>query len=45
MDQLLELFHSENDGDILDIDLHMLQDWLVVDPPLKILYSLYYYVS
>ena len=26
MDQLLELFHSYNDGDILDVDLQMLQD-------------------
>ena len=29
---LLELFHSENDDDILDVDLQVLQDWLVVAP-------------
>ena len=26
MDQLLELFHSEHDDNLLDVDLHMLQD-------------------
>ena len=26
MEQLLELFHSDNDDDILDVDLHMIQD-------------------
>ena len=25
MDHLLEIFHSEHDDDILDVDLHMLQ--------------------
>ena len=25
MDHLLELFHSEHDDDLLDVDLHMLQ--------------------
>ena len=32
---LLELFHSEHDDDLLDIDLQMLQAWLVVAPPSK----------
>ena len=32
MDQLLELFHSEHDDDILDDDLHMLQALLLADP-------------
>ena len=40
MDHLLEFFHSENDEDPLDIDLQMLQSWLVVDP-----YSKFYTVS
>ena len=35
MDHLLELFHSEHDDDLLDVDLHMLQAWLVVAPPTK----------
>ena len=39
MDQLLELLHSENDDDILDVELHMIQAWLVVDP-----YSKFYTV-
>ena len=30
MDQLLELLHSENDDYILDVDLHMIQAWLLV---------------
>ena len=32
MYQLLELFYSTYDHDILDFDLHMLQAWLVVAP-------------
>ena len=36
MDHLLELFHSEHDGDILDVDLQMLQAWLVFAPSLKL---------
>ena len=32
MDHILEFFHSEHYGDILYFDLHMLQDWLLVDP-------------
>ena len=35
LDQILELFHSEHNGDILDVGLHMLQSWLVVDPSSK----------
>ena len=35
MDHLMEFFHSEHDEDILDVDLHMLQAWLVVAPPSK----------
>ena len=35
MDYILELFHSENDDDILDVDPQMLQTWLVVAPPSK----------
>ena len=30
MDHLLELFHSEHDDDLIDVDLQMLQAWLVV---------------
>ena len=30
MDHILELFHSIHDDNILDLDLHMIQDWLVV---------------
>ena len=30
MDHLLELFHSENDDGLLDVDIQMLQAWLVV---------------
>ena len=33
MDHLLELFHSKNDEDILDVELQMLQAWLVAAPP------------
>ena len=40
MDHLLELFHSEHDDDYLDIDLQMLQAWLVVAPP-----SIFYTIS
>ena len=36
MHHLLELFHSEHDEDLLDVDIHVLQDWLVVAPPLKL---------
>ena len=32
-DHILEFFHSEHDDDLLDVDLHMLQSWLVVAPP------------
>ena len=35
MDNLLEFFHSEHDYDLLDVDLQMLQAWLVVAPPSK----------
>ena len=35
MDHLLEFFHSEHDDDLLYVDLHMLQAWLVVSPPIK----------
>ena len=30
MDRLLEFFHSEHNDDIMDVELHMLQDRLVV---------------
>ena len=40
MDHLLELFHSEHDEDLLDVDLQIIQDWLVVAPP-----SIFYTVS
>ena len=30
MDHLLEFLHSEHDDDILDVDLQMIQAWLVV---------------
>ena len=36
MDHLLEFFYSEHDEDLLDVDLHMLQAWLVLAPPSKI---------
>ena len=32
MDQILELFHLDDDDDILDINLLMIQDWLLVAP-------------
>ena len=35
MDHLLESFHSKHDEDLLDVDLQMLQAWLVVTPPWK----------
>ena len=35
MDHLLELFHSEHDEYILDIEHYMLKAWLVVAPPSK----------
>ena len=35
MDHLLEFFHSEHDEDLLDIDLHILQAWLLVAPSSK----------
>ena len=35
MDHLLELFHSENDEDLMDVDLYMLQSLLMVSPPSK----------
>ena len=36
MDYLLELFHSEHDEDLMDVNLQMLQSWLVVAPPSKL---------
>ena len=33
MDHILEFFHSEHDGYLLDVELHILQDLLVVSPP------------
>ena len=30
MDQLLELFHLDNDDGIFDVEIHTLQAWLVV---------------
>ena len=30
MDHILEFFHSEHDDDLLDVDLQILQAWLVV---------------
>ena len=44
MDQLLEFLHSEHDGDIFYVDLHMIQDWLVVTTSQN-LYSVYCVVS
>ena len=35
MDHLLELFHSEHDENVLDVDIQMLQSWLVVAPTSK----------
>ena len=32
MNQLMEFLHSEYDDGLLDVDLHMLQDWQVVAP-------------
>ena len=32
MDHLLELFYLEHDEDLLDVNLQMLQAWLVVAP-------------
>ena len=31
----MEFFRSKHDNDLLDVDLQMLQDWLVVAPPSK----------
>ena len=36
MDNLLELFYSEHDDYLLEVDLQMLWAWLVVAPPSKI---------
>ena len=36
MDQLIELFHSEYDDDLLDVDLQILKTILLVDPSSKI---------
>ena len=36
MEHILEIFHSEHDEDLLDVDLHMIQSWLVVNPSSKI---------
>ena len=33
MKKFLELFHSEHDGDLLDVNINMLQSWLLVAPP------------
>ena len=33
MGHLVEFFHWEHDDDLLDVDLQMLQAWLVVAPP------------
>ena len=35
MDHLLELFHSEHDDDLMDFEVHILQAFLVIDPPSK----------
>ena len=35
MDQLLGLFHSENDDDLLNVNLQMFQAWLVIPPSSK----------
>ena len=32
MDHLLELFHLEHDEDLIDVNLQMIQAWLVVAP-------------
>ena len=45
MDQILKFFHSEHDVDILGFELQIIQDWLVVDPPSKLLYSINCVVS
>ena len=39
MNQLLELFHLENDDDFLDVGIKMLQAWLVVTPYKQIIQS------
>ena len=36
MDHFLWFFHSENYEDLLDVDLNMLEAWLVVAPPSKV---------
>ena len=36
MDHLLEFFYLEHDDDLLDVELHMIQAWLVVSPPSNI---------
>ena len=36
MNQLLGFFHLDNDGDILDVDQHILPAWLVVAPSSKV---------
>ena len=36
MDHLLEFFHSEHDEDLLDVDINILQSWLVVAPHSKL---------
>ena len=36
MNHILEFFHSEHDDDIMDVELHMFQAWLVVSPPSKV---------
>ena len=40
MDHLLEFFHSEHDGYILDVATHMIQDLLVVSPSSKFIHYL-----
>ena len=36
MDHLLEFFHSKQDEDFMDVELQMLQGWLVVAPSSKV---------
>ena len=46
MEYLLELFHSEHDEDLIDIEIQMLQDWLVVAPTSGFMqYLLYCFIN
>ena len=45
MYHLLEFFHSEHDDNLIDVDLQMLQAWIVVAPPSKNNYTIYFVVS